>query len=177
MGASPRPPDYISLEKHRDDHHSVERLLRWVLVTLLTAFAILGLANAFGQQPSETRVGAAGATFAVSAPDDLRGGLFFQGRFEIVARDAIRSPTLRLASGWFDGIHLNTIEPEPTGTGPEDGGDVTLEFDPLPAGKTLTVYLELQVNPTSVGRRDQSAELRDGDRTLASVDRRVTIFP
>ena len=177
MGASPRPPDHISLEKHRDDDRAVERWLRWILVALLTSFAILGLANVFGQQPSENRVDAAGATLAVSAPDDLRGGLFFQGRFEIVAREAIRTPTLRLASGWFDGFHLNTIEPEPTGTGPETGGDVTLEFDPLPAGKTLTVYLELQVNPTTMGRRDQSAELRDGERTLASLDRRVTIFP
>ena len=177
MGASPRPPDSISLERHRDDDRPVERWLRWILVALLTAFAGLGLLNVFGQQPSEVRVASSNATFAVSAPDDLRGGLFFQGRFEILARETIRTPTLRLASGWFDGIHLNTIEPEPTGTGPDEGGDVTLEFDPLPAGETLTVYLELQVNPTSMGRRDQSAELRDGDRTLASVDRRVTIFP
>lgn len=177
MGATPRPPDHISLERHRDRDRPVERWLRWALVGALGAFALLGLANVFGQQPSETRLEVDAAAFAVSAPDDLRGGLFFQGRFEIVARQEIRKPTLRLASGWFDGIHLNTIEPEPTGTGPEAGGDVTLEYDRLPAGETLTVYLELQVNPTSTGRRDQSAELRDGETTLATVDRGVTIFP
>jgi len=39
------------------------------------------------------------------------------------------------------------------------------------------VYLYLQANPTTAGRRDQSVELRDGARTLASIDRTVNVFP
>ena len=37
--------------------------------------------------------------------------------------------------------------------------------------------MEFQVNPTTVGRRSQGVELRDGERPLATVDRPVTIFP
>jgi len=171
-----RPPDCISIAEHRDARHRVEQRIRWLLVGVLTIFAALGLANVFGQTPSEVRAAGAGATLAVSAPDDLRGGLFFQGRFEVVSERPLEKPTLVLAPDWFDSIHLNTIEPEPTGTTPQDGG-VGLEYDPLPAGEKLVVYLEFQVNPTTVGRRAQWAELRDGDRTLARVERHVTIFP
>jgi len=39
------------------------------------------------------------------------------------------------------------------------------------------VYLYLQANPTTAGRRDQRVELRDGDRTLASIERTVNVFP
>ena len=176
MGETARPPDCIELGAHRDDRRRVERAFRWLLVTALTVFAVLGLANVFGQTPSETRATGSGATLAVSAPDDLRGGLFFQGRFEVVGERDLEQPTLVLSPDWFDGIHLNTIEPEPTGTTPEDGG-VGLEYDTLPAGEVLTVYLQFQVNPTTMGRRAQWAELRDGDRTLARVERPVTIYP
>ena len=176
VGETARPPDCISIPEHRDNPRHVERWCRWLLVAALTILAVLGLANVFGQTPSETRATGSGATLAVSAPDDLRGGLFFQGRFEVVSERDLEKPTLVLSPDWFDGIHLNTIEPEPTGTTPENGG-VGLEYDPLAAGEVLTVYLEFQVNPTTTGRRAQWAELRDGDRTLARVERPVTIFP
>lgn len=176
VGDAVGPPDFISLEAHRDDRHPVERALRWGLVGGLTLLAALGLANVFGQRPSEAKATGSGATLAVSAPRDLRGGLFFQGRFRVVAERRLAKPTIVLAPGWFDGIHVNTIEPEPVGTTSEEGG-VGLEYDPLPAGEGLTVYLEMQVNPTTQGRRSQSAELRDGDRTLVRVERPVTIFP
>jgi hypothetical protein len=176
MGDTVRPPDCIELGAHRDDPRRIERGFRWLVVTALTAFVVLGLANVFGQTPSETRATGSGATLAVSAPDDLRGGLFFQGRFEVVGERDLVQPTLVLSPDWFDGIHVNTIEPEPTGTTPENGG-VGLEYDRLPAGEVLTVYLELQVNPTTLGRRAQWVELRDGDRPLARIERPVTIFP
>jgi hypothetical protein len=176
VGETARPPDCISIPEHRDHPRRSERWFRWLLVSALAILALLGLANVFGQKPSEARATGSGASLAVSAPNDLRGGLYFQGRFEVAGERDLEQPTLVLSPDWFDGIHLNTIEPEPTGTTPENGG-VGLEYDTLPAGEVLTVYLELQVNPTTMGRRAQWAELRDGDRTLARVERPVTIFP
>jgi len=52
-----------------------------------------------------------------------------------------------------------------------------MEFGPVAAGRRFTIYLYLQANPTTAGRRDQSVELRDGNRTLASIDRSVNVFP
>jgi hypothetical protein len=38
-------------------------------------------------------------------------------------------------------------------------------------------YLQFQVNPASMGRRDQGVRLLDGERILASVDRTFVVFP
>jgi hypothetical protein len=170
------PPDYISLEAHRDDDHPVERWLRWIFVVVLVALAVAGLADLFGQRPTTTQADATIATLRVEAPAAVRGGLVFQGRFQVVARQLIRRPTLVLDSGWFENMSFNTIEPEPTKT-TNDGEGVALEFPPLQPGRTLTVYVPFQVNPTTVGRRSQDVALRDGRRPIAVVERTVTIFP
>lgn len=39
------------------------------------------------------------------------------------------------------------------------------------------LFIYFQVNPTNVGHRSQSVELRDGDERLAVVHRSITIFP
>jgi hypothetical protein len=176
VSATPRPPDCISLEAHRDDDHLVERWVRWAFVATLLAIAIAALAGVFGQRPTTDDVVGRGATLTVQSPPALRGGLLFQGRFEIVAEQALRRPTLVLDEGWFDGLTLNTVQPEPTETRSENRG-VAMEFGPLAAGRTLTAYLEFQVNPTTVGRRSQDVALRDGDRPIALLEKTVAIFP
>ena len=171
-----RPPDCISLEAHRDNRHPFERALRWGVVAGLTALALAGLANVFGQRHSETLARGDGATLALTAPAALRSGLLFQGRFRIHAERAIEKPTLVLDQGWFDAISVNAVVPEPTGAASR-GGRVAFAFPTLPAGRTMTVYVDLQVNPTAAGRRRQGAELRDRDRTIASIERTVNVFP
>ncbi|HET9214869.1 MAG TPA: hypothetical protein VFN93_08945, partial [Gaiellaceae bacterium] len=106
----------------------------------------------------------------------LRGGLFFQGRFTIRARDAIENATIVLAPGWLENMHINTIEPAPTEEASRDGG-LALSFGPLAAGDELVLYLQFQVNPTNVGRRSADVGLYDGQELLARVDRTVTVLP
>ena len=171
-----RPPEGISLESHRDNPHVVERGIRWATVGVLVVLAVAGLANVFGQRHDETTVRGDGATLTVSAPAALRSGLYFQGRFVVAAERTLEQPVLVLDRGWFDAVTVNTIEPEPETSTSEDG-HVSFAFAPLRVGRTLTVYVELQVNPTTFGRRHQGVELRDGNRTIATVERSVTIFP
>ena len=73
-------------------------------------------------------------------------------------------------------MSVNSVAPEPTRSWSRDG-HVAMEFGPLAAGQSFTVYLYLQANPTTAGRRDQSVELRDGSRALASIDHSVNVFP
>ena len=176
MSAAARPPDCISLEAHRDHDHLVERSARWVVLGLLVALAVLALANVFGQHHVELVARSDAATLRVSAPGALRSGLLYQGKFEIDAGERLDRPTLVLAPGWWDAMSVNSIEPEPTQSSSRDGS-VSLEFGPVGPSQTLTVYLYLQANPTTAGRRDQSVELRDGDRTIASIDRSINVFP
>lgn len=173
---SAAPPQCISLELHRDDDHLVERVVRWIVISALLLIAVAALANVFGQHHVLLIARSDAATMRVSAPAALRSGLLYQGKFVVEAHETLRRPTLVLAPGWWDAMSVNSIEPQPTRSSSRNGS-VALEFGPLEAGSTLTVYLYLQANPTTAGRRDQSVELRDGSRALASIDRSVNVFP
>jgi hypothetical protein len=153
-----------------------ELVARRVLIALIVLLAVLALANVFGQDETTSRAVAAGASLEVSAPERLRGGLFFQGRFTIGADRQLENATLVLDRGWLEGMHINTIEPAPVGESSRDG-KLALDFGRVPAGDFLVAYLQFQVNPTNVGRRSQDVELYDDDRLLASVDRTVTVLP
>ena len=176
VSGTPPPPSCISLERHRDDGHPVERAVRLALVVALVALVAAALANVFGQRQVVLDAASDAATLRVSAPGALRSGLLFQGKFEVEAHAPIGRTTLVLSSGWSDAITVNSIQPQPVRSSSDDGR-VTMQFEPLGAGRILTVYLYLQANPTTAGRRDQGVELRDGDRTIAAIERTVTVFP
>jgi hypothetical protein len=176
VSGTSRPPDFISREAHRDHGHPVERWARWIVFAALVCLSAAGLANVFGQRPGTASAAAPAASLSVRAPNALRGGILFQARIEVDAREPLRKPTVWLDKGWLDNLTLNTVQPEPATSKSEDAG-VALEFDPLPAGRRLTLYLQFQVNPTTVGRRAQDVVLQDGSRTIARVDRTVTVFP
>jgi hypothetical protein len=176
VSTSAPPPQCISLEFHRDNDHLVERAIRWFVIAALLLMALAALANVFGQHHILLVARSDAATVRVSAPRALRSGLLYQGKFQVEAHDRLRRPTLVLAPGWWDAMSVNSIEPQPTRSSSRDGS-IAMEFDPLAAGSTLTVYVYLQVNPTTAGRRDQSVALRDGSRVLASIDHTVNVFP
>jgi hypothetical protein len=169
-------PQYLVLKDARDSGHAVELWVRRGLMTLFALLALLALLNVFGQRPVTSTAGDDDASLEVVAPTTLRGGVYFMGRFEISAAESIDDATLVLDPGWLESMHVNTIEPAPVEELGRDGR-LALSFGPVAAGETATVYLQLQVNPTNVGRRSQDVELRDGDQLLARVDRDVTILP
>jgi hypothetical protein len=176
MGDATRPPDGISLERHRDDPHVVERGLRWVLFAALAILLLAGLGGVFGQRHEDVSASGPKARIELRAPRALRSGLLFQGRFRVSADEALRKPTLVLDAGWFDAVSVNAIVPEPASSWSE-GGRVAFAFPPLARGETMTVYADFQMNPTTFGRRKEGVELRDGDRSLAVIRRTVPVFP
>lgn len=169
-------PDFLTLEEHRDDTHPVERAARWTVIGLLTAIGIAALLNVFGERPTTTKATGTAADLTVSAPDRLRGGLFYQGRISVLAREALDDAVLVLDPGWAEQTSINTIEPSPVDESGQDGR-LALGYGKLEAGERLVVYLQLQVNPTNVGRRSQRVELRDGPTLVAAANRTVTVFP
>lgn len=172
-------PDPGHLDESRDRDlagREHEPLVRRFVLALLAVVVVLAALNVFGQAETTSADEGPLASLTVTAPEEIRGGLFFQGRFEVESRAAIGRPTLVLERGWMEGNHLNTIEPAPASERSQDG-KLILRFDPIPAGSLLTVWTQWQVNPTNVGRRDQGVTLNDGSTRLAAVSRRVTIFP
>jgi hypothetical protein len=147
-----------------------------MLLALLAVFLVLGLLNTFGQRPETSSAALAEAELEVAAPERIRGGLYYQARFTVRAREELENATLVLDSGWAEGITINTLVPSPIGEASRDGR-LVFELGRVPRGQKHVFFLQLQVNPTNVGRRSQDVELYDGERFLLEVDRTVTVLP
>jgi hypothetical protein len=169
-------PDQLTLRRNRDREGARDVVIRRSFTALLVVLALLGLLNVFGQRPSTSRAAVQRAELEVYAPTRVRSGLYYMARFTIVAREELENATLVLDSGWVEAITINTIEPSPVGQASSDGR-LVFELGHVPEGEKHVLYVHVQVNPTNVGRRDQDVELRDGETTLAHVDRTITVFP
>ncbi|MGX6449381.1 hypothetical protein ACVU7I_15155, partial [Patulibacter sp. S7RM1-6] len=119
--------------------------------------------------------GAAG-TLELRAPARLRGGLLWPARVTFRARTRIARPRLVLAKGWFDGAQLNAMEPV---AADEDARPdaVVFGYGPLEAGDVLTVRLQLQMNPDTVGRPDLSVALEGDGVAPVRLPVRLTVLP
>jgi hypothetical protein len=169
-------PQFLTLKRNRDGSERVELALRRFFFGLLALVVLAALLNVFGQSPTESLAAASAADLRVLAPKAIRGGLYYEGRFTVEAKEEIDHATLVLDGGWTEQLQINTIEPSPVGEASRDGR-LALDFGHVDAGHKLVVFLQYQVNPTNVGRRSQDVELYDGETLLTDVDRTVTVFP
>jgi hypothetical protein len=163
----------LDLELRGRGRHAVYRRLALGVLGLVVLAALLGV---FGQESTKTVDAGQRAVLSVDAPAELRGGLLFQARFEVHAKRRLAHPNLVLSPGWLHGMTLNTVAPTPLSENSSAGG-LTMSFEALPAGQTLVLWTDWQVNPTNVGRRDEDVALFDGAEPLASTQRTVTVFP
>ena len=169
-------PDHLTYVKNRDRSEVLELAARRIFFGALTVLIVLALLNVFGQRPKTSVAESPVADLEVFAPTAVRGGIYYEGRFTVDAREAIDNATLVLDGGWTEQLQINTIEPSPVGESSRDGR-LALDFGHVAAGRKLVVYLQYQVNPTNVGRRSQDVELHDGETLLAEVDRTLSVFP
>ena len=170
-------PDFITLSRHRDLKERGRGLwTRRAILGLLFLLPLLAVANVFGQRASTSTASGPAASLEVQMPAAARPGLIYEARFTITATQKLSAATLAFRSDWLEGLTLNTIEPSPVSETSENGS-LVLVLGPIDAGKTFRLVFQMQVNPTSFGRRDQDVVLTDGDRTVASVHRTLTIYP
>ena len=170
-------PDCIDVPRHQELRGRTWWVnLRRGLIGLLALLPLLALVNLFGQRPATDRASNAAAELEVYAPERLRGGLLYMGRFTIHARQTLRKPALVLDPGWVEGMQVNTVTPAPETEESRDG-KLVYRYDTIPAGEEFVVYAEFQVDPTNVGRRPQSVRLEAAGASPLVVDRTVTIFP
>jgi hypothetical protein len=162
---------------HRDlDGRRHEPWVRRAGLLLFFALSLTALLNVFGQRAQSSSASSPAAVLSLKAPSKARGGDIFQARFEVRASQEVRQPLLILDQGWLDGLTQNTSVPDPAEER-TDNGRIVLEYDTIPAGRKLTVWLQYQVNPTHAGKTDQDVELRDGETSLAKLQHSLTVFP
>lgn len=152
------------------------RAARFFLISLLAAIVLAAATGVLGQRPSTTIGESDPAQLSVYSPSKIRGGLLFTTRFEIRARKRLRAATLVLDPGWFEGMQVNSIVPQPRSESSHEGR-VLLHIGPVPAGDHVVMFMQFQVNPTNVGRRAQDVRLLDGAKQLVEIRRNVTVFP
>jgi hypothetical protein len=170
-------PDGLVLVRHRDlEGKKHEAWIRRGLLLLVGLVPLLALLNVFGQRPHVETARAGVANLELYSTPHVRGGLLFEARFTVYAHRELEQAALELDRGWMEGFTINTIEPSPVGEGSHDGR-LVLELGHIPAGRKYALYMQIQVNPTNVGRRSQTVRLYDGQTLIATVHRRVTIFP
>jgi hypothetical protein len=171
-------PDTIVLKRHRDlagRRHQV--WWRRGLLALVAAIPLVALFNVFGQRPGTATVASSAARLQVYAPTRVRGGLLYEARFRITARQELKQAQLVLDPGWAEGQQINTIEPGPASEASRDG-QLVFSLGHIPAGKSFLLFMEFQVDPTNVAwHRPQNVELFDGGTHLLTVKRSVTAFP
>jgi hypothetical protein len=169
-------PAFLTLRRNRDEAGRREPAIRRTLLALVGLVLVAGLLNVFGQRPDTTQAAVPDASLKVYAASRVRLGLYYEARFTVTARSDLKNATLVLDSGWAEGITINTVEPSPVGEASRDG-KLVFELGHVPAGTSYILYLQLQINPTNVGRRAQDVALYDGDTFLTKVDRTITIWP
>jgi hypothetical protein len=170
-------PDRLVLRRHLElQSYGFFRPVRYALLGLIGAFLLLGLFNLFGQHPDTVTATSAKADLELYAPDRVRGGLLYEARFTIRAHEDLTHAVLRLQPGWTESQQINTIEPSPLAETSRDG-DLLLTLGPVEKGQKFVLYIEIQVNPTNVGRRSADVVLYDGDERLLTIERTLRVFP
>jgi hypothetical protein len=167
----------VDLERMRDLRGRGSHVwIRRGLLVLLSVGVLLALMGAIGQ-PTRTLVAAgAAAQLRVEVPDVVRGGLLFRVRIVVRATRTIRHPRIILGPGFFEGLQVNTIEPSPQSEASR-GSQVVLSFAELRAGDELVVYLQLQVNATTIGEQDTTVQLDDETDVVARVAHTTAVLP
>jgi hypothetical protein len=155
---------------------NVEPWFRRVGLVLLLAACALGLANVFGQHTHVLSVDAAAAKLTVETPRAARGGLIYQTIFRIDAHRNLAKPTLVLDPGWFDGLTINTVQPDSVSWGQRNGRNAA-DLGPIAAGDHFVLRFQYQVNPTVLGRREQNVVLEDGESAVLTLEHVQTILP
>jgi hypothetical protein len=171
-------PDTLVLKRDRDlEGRRNDIWIRRGLMALVAVVPVVALFNVFGQRPDTTTLVSPAASLKIYAPSKLRGGLLYEARFHVTARQELKDAYLVLGTGWAEGMSINTIEPSPVSEA-SNNGRLSFELGHIPAGQSHILFMQFQVNPTNVAfGRPQTVWLTDGKIRLITYERELTVFP
>jgi hypothetical protein len=175
-GASVPPVFPVGLDR---DRHLVELRSPWprrVVVTAMLALCVLALLNVFGQVATVTRADAPAVSLTVDSPERLRSGLIYTSVFTVTTHKQLQDLRVVLAPGWFSGVTFNGSAPQAQQES-SDANGTTFEYGQTDADTTMNVYVSWQMNPTTVGSRNQGVALYDGQNLLLTMPRTTVVFP
>ncbi len=116
------------------------------------------------------------ASLVINSPAHVRGGLVFTTEIVITPRRQLHDARLFLDEGWFAGMTLMGLTPQPASESAQGRWQVW-DFGQLSAGVAFRIWIAWQVNPTNAGRHSQDVALYDGGTLLMTARRAITVFP
>jgi hypothetical protein len=171
------PPVGIERQRHLELHGRGRYVwVRRMSLLVVAAVPVLALLDVFGQGAVVNGASTRAVSMSVNSPAHVRGGVIFTTQITVRAHDAIHDMQLTFARGWFQGMTFNGVAPQPSNESSEDGR-VVYDYGSVPAGTTYRIWVSWQTNPTNVGRHPQDVMLADGQHTLLTVHRTITVFP
>lgn len=169
----------IALDRAR--HHELAgrgRHVWWrrIALLVLAAMPVLALIGVFGQRTVLAGANSPAALLSVNSPAHVRGGLVVTTEIVISTHRQLGDARLFLDSGWFEGITLNGITPQPSSFSSRGRWQVW-DYGKIAAGRVFRVWISWQVNPTNIGSHAQDVALHDGGSEIVTIHRDLTVFP
>jgi hypothetical protein len=154
---------------------------RAVLAAML-AFVLVALFEGFGQGAHVRTASGPGAVVSVHIPHTVRGGLLVPVQIQVRAKQKLVSPQIVLGAGFARGAQVNTLEPSPTSetsrtAAPGELGPLALTYPTLEPGDQLTIYLQLQIDPTTIGKQDTSVSVEAANARPVRAPGTFTVLP
>ncbi len=163
-----------------DEGHGTARGNRhasWWRLGILIVILCVALSGLLGGAPAPTtRAAAAGAEIAVTTPDRLRNGMFFETRIAAVAKRPIDDAVIAVPAALWRDLTINTLIPGPS---EEEyvNGEYRFHFGPLAAGQRLGVKVDGQMNPARWGSSSGRIRLLDGEVEVAALPVTLKVIP
>ena len=153
------------------------RYASWWRLGILTLILVVALLGFLGGAPAPTvRATSDGASLAVTTPDRLRNGMFFETRMSAVAKRPIEDAVIAVPAAMWRDATVNTIIPAAAEEEFVDG-EFRFHFGPLGVGERLGVKIDGQMNPPRFGSSSGRIRLLDGEAEVVAVPVTLKVIP
>ena len=154
-----------------------DRHASWWRFGILAAILGVALLGFLGGAPAPTfRAANSAASLAVTTPDRLRNGMFFETRISAVAKRPIKDAVIAIPAGMWRDMTVNSMIPAPA----EEqyvGGEFRFHFGPLGTGEQLGLKIDGQMNPARFGTGNGRIRLLDGEVEMVTLPIKLKVIP
>ena len=149
----------------------------WWRLGILVLILGVALSGILGGAPAPTvRAASDAASIAVTTPDRLRNGMFFETRIAATATRPIADAVVAIPAALWRDATINTMIPAPTEEAFVDG-EFRFHFGPLDAGETVAFKIDGQMNPPRFSGAGGRIRLLDGDAERVAVPVTLKVIP
>ena len=162
-------------ERHGTAHGN--RHASWWRVGILALVLLAALLGFLGGAPAPTlRAANEAASLAVTTPDRLRNGMFFETRISAVAKRPIGDAVIAVPVAMWRDVTINAMVPAPAEEEFVDG-EFRFHFGPLKASEQFGLKIDGQMNPPQYGKSSGRIRLLDGEREVVALPVTLKVIP